>query len=519
MISSGLLVGLTAGCVDGGPETGEAASELTTEVVGRSSAEPFLVPRRAGVSFQALLSVGDTGVDGAYPLVGIPDGLGAFGDRERITILVNHELGFGQSRVHGHGERGAFVSRWTIDRRTGEILGGRDQIERISTWEPIRRRYLPAARGVALARLCSADLATPLALLDRSRSTATGADAAAAALVEAVAAPVDEGGGSAAAGGGAVTRLGYGGRLFLDGEEGAGGRAFAHDVATGTSYQLPRLGRMGFENVVARPAASPWTVVAATDDAVPGEVVIYRGHKRATGNPIERAGLDDPDGRLYGLSIPGLRVEGFSQIPRATRVTLFDLGDVRVRTGPELQAIESIHGVTGFARPEDIGWNPADPDQLFFATTGSGVVPTRLWRLTFDDGSDPAQGAMLDILVDGSRDLVDGVAPRNLDNLTVSADGRYVYLQEDAGFSTRLAKLWRFDLATETLELLAEHDPARFTPGLPGYLTLDEESSGIIDVSALFGPGRFLLTSQVHRAHPDPELVELGQLLLMTVED
>lgn len=39
----------------------------------------------------------------------------------------------------------------------------------------------------------------------------------------------------------------------------------------------------------------------------------------------------------------------------------------------------------------------------------------------------------------------------------------------------------------------------------------------MIDVSSLLGQGRYLLTTQVHRAHPDLELVEYGQLQLVRV--
>ncbi len=505
---SGLLPGLAvAGCLDGPVEVEVDTRAATLEVTGNSSRSPYLIPLRAGVTFEALLSVGDTGIENDYPLVGIPDGLGIWRDRHEVHVLVNHELSGGLGAVRAHGARGAFVSRWRLDAHTGEILGGSDLIQQVVLWDPIYRRYLPPAIGATLQRFCSGDLATSVALRDLPRDPGSGAPIAMAL----------EPSTPAAAAASAPIRLGYSGRMFLTGEEVPGGRAFAHDVDSGVSYELPVMGKMGFENVVARPAPSPWTVVAATDDSVPGEVVIYRGRKRLAGTPVERAGLTS--GRLHGLVLPGLRAEPATGVPRGTRFTTFDLGDVRVRTGAELQAIHTVHGVTGFARPEDAAWNPANPDQLFFATTGFGAVPTRLWRATFDDGSDPGQGGVIDILIDGSRDLIGGVAPRAFDNLAVTRDGRWVYLQEDPGATSRLARIWRYDLSTETLELVAEHDPARFTPGAPDFLTIDEESSGIVDASAALGPGRFLVTVQAHRAFADPTLVEHGQLLLMTVRE
>src|SRR5262249_954713 len=64
---------------------------------------------------------------------------------------------------------------------------------------------------------------------------------------------------------------------------------------------------------------------------------------------------------------------------------------------------------------------------------------------------------------------------------------------------------------------LARHDPARFgNIGVPptAPFTVDEESSGILDVSSIFGPGHYLVDVQAH--YPNgPVLVEGGQLLLL----
>jgi hypothetical protein len=32
-------------------------------------------------------------------------------------------------------------------------------------------------------------------------------------------------------------------------------------------------------------------------------------------------------------------------------------------------------------------------------------------------------------------------------------------------------KIWRYSIAKGTLEMVAQHDPARFTPGVSGFLT------------------------------------------------
>ena len=446
---------------------------------GTSSDPAYLEPLLPGVSFQALLSVGDPAARNGYRMAGIPDGLGAFagGNPNGFVVLANQELQPTQGTVRAHGATGAFVSKWRIDKTTGRVLTGEDLIQWASLWSARAGAYDAAAKGVAFTRFCSGDLAPTSAFYD----DASG--------------------------------LGHDDRLYLNGEEAGFGRAFAHDVETGISYELPRLGKISFENVVARPDSGARTVVAATDDSNPGEILLYVGTKTAEGSPVDRAGLTD--GTLLGLKVVGFPAEPASGIPAGTPFTTYDYGDVSAVDGPGLQALSTANGVTGFNRPEDIAWNPADGDELYFVTTASFAGSTRLWRLRFADGADPAAGGVLDLLVDGA---VAPGAPKMFDNITVTADGRYVYIQEDPGNQLYLARIWRYEIASGSLEVVAQHSGDRFDPHGSHFMTQDEESSGIIDVSSILGDGRFLLDVQVHKSHPDPSLVEYGQLLLMTVD-
>ena len=92
------------------------------------------------------------------------------------------------------------------------------------------------------------------------------------------------------------------------------GRAWAR-VATGKhsgeAIELPRLGRMGFENAVASPFPQEKTIVALLDDSsistaptvtnsAPSEVFFYIGRKQRNGHPIEEAGLTN--GKFYGFA-------------------------------------------------------------------------------------------------------------------------------------------------------------------------------------------------------------------------
>ena len=58
--------------------------------------------------------------------------------------------------------------------------------------------------------------------------------------------------------------------------------------------------------------------------------------------------------------------------------------------------------------------------------------------------------------------------------------------------------------------MLARFDPDRFGADSANLITVDEESSGIIDAEQVIGPGWFLFDAQVHERSEDPDNVELG---------
>ena len=418
-------------------------------------------------------------------MVGAPDGLGAFfhanegidndadpqGHGGRFTLLMNHEIGGTLGKVHAHGSSGAFVSRWTIDRDTLEVIKGEDLIQQTFLWNAQSASYDQAT--TAFVRFCSNTLADQSAFYDP------------------------------------ITETGTRRRLLLGGEEnGPLGRAWAH-IATGPnagqSYELPRLGRVSFENAVANPATGRSTVVATTDDFAPnGKVHFYLGTKQAQGNELDQAGLSN--GVLFGVKVDGLALETNSTtLAPGTRFSTVNHGDVSGLSGPQLQAMDNANGVTKFLRPEDGHWDPRNPNDFYFATTNSFTAPSRLYRLRFDDVRNPAAGGLVEMLLDGTEGM------HSLDNMTIDKRG-HVLLQEDPGANSYLSKIWQYDIASDSLKLLAELDPQRFLPGGANFLTVDEESSGIIDASDTLGRGWFLLDVQAHFAN-GPELVEGGQLL------
>jgi hypothetical protein len=456
---------------------------------GASSSEsPYLVRSQNGVVTKAILTVGDTPTGSTERMVGIPDGLGAIdnGD-DSFTVLMNHELRPEQGRVRDHGATGAFVSKYVVDKETLEVTAGDDLIKTVNMWNG--SGHVPSAAPVAFNRFCSADLAEPAAYYNPESG------------------------------------LGYdAGRIFTNGEEaGNEGRAFAH-VATGPdagqSYELAHVGNMSFENVVSRPVADDKTVTVLTDDSTPGQVYVYVGDKRASGNPAEMAGL--VGGNLFGVKAEGLPVTG--ALGAEDAVTSFPddatfafggvpLGDVSALTGAGLETVSRANGVTQWARPEDGAWTP-DGSSFYFVTTASFTQHSRVWRLDFDDPTDPAQGGTVTMAYEGPSGPDGG--PKMMDNITVNRRGQ-VLIQEDPGNQSYVAGVWQYDAGSDRIRRVASHDPARFTPGAAGFMTQDEESSGIIPLDDILGRGWYLADSQVHLGHPDPELVEHGQLLVIHV--
>jgi hypothetical protein len=101
-------------------------------IQGPSSSEaPYLIRAMNGVVTKSILTVGDT--IGHYRMAGIPDGLGAFDNGDgTFTLLMNHELGGTAGVVRRHGAKGAFVSRWIIDKDSLEVLHGEDLIQQVA---------------------------------------------------------------------------------------------------------------------------------------------------------------------------------------------------------------------------------------------------------------------------------------------------------------------------------------------------------------------------------------------------
>jgi hypothetical protein len=477
-----------------------------------SSATPYVVPsgpNAANTTVTSIITVGDSvnlkpGGITPYRMVGIPDGMGAFDNNDgTFTVLLNHEIGSTVGVTRAHGSAGSFVSKWVINKSNFSVVSGSDLIQNVNLWNGsgyttfnagspiVTGSASPAVYNAAIGRLCSGDLAPVSAYFN------------------------------------SLTGKGTQARIFQSGEEiGAEGRQFAHiatGAAAGTSYELPRLGKFSWENGVANGGTGDKTIVLGTDDTTPGQVYLYIGDKQSTGNDVEKAGLTN--GNLWGIKAP-LAIEsrtngldGVSGNKDSVAFTLHSFGNVENTTGATLQSNSIAAGVTDFLRPEDIAWSLTDVTKAYFVTTDRFHVDagtpgaSRLWELDFSDANDFTAGGTLKMLIEGTG-AADG---QMFDNMTVTLDGKII-IQEDPGNNAYLAKTWSYDIATDTLSELLVSDPARFTtPTAP--FSLDEESSGVIDISDIMGvagTSYYLGNMQAHYGLGG-ELVEGGQLYVVAV--
>lgn len=501
------------------------AAAAAQDIGPSTTTEPYVLPARPDVKTISILTTGDT--IGGYRMVGIPDGTGAWNESRRtFNLVANHELGRTAGVLRAHGSKGAFVSRWEIERDTLKVLHGRDHLTAptdVFTWNGAQ--YV--AGTTAFERLCSADLPRTGAFFLGSHGTPN--------------------------------------RILLGGEETSPpftsdhGRVFAH-VLTGPeknqSWELPRLGKMSFENAVASPFPQEKTIVMLNDDAnretrltsnicsttgqqncnePPSELYVYIGTKQRHGNDIERAGLTN--GNFYGVRVvaEGMVVTGedplnvFGTVAPVTsgRFELHNLGDVSKMTGVQIQTAAIANQVTQFVRVEDGAWDPRPSrgNDYYFVTTGRITTsaatwrPSRLWRLRFDDIRYPERGGTVTMLLSAAfnADNVNDPGFQMFDNMTIDRRGRIV-LQEDVGGNNRLGRIYVYGIDSGELELVAQHNPKFFQPGGADFLTNDEESSGVIDASRILGPGWFLMTVQNHKASADAELVEGGQFVALYID-
>lgn len=453
---------------------------------------------------------------GNFSVPGTLDGLGAYAlDPSTIRVFMNHEIeipsngsgAFPYTLANGTviSKGGARVSFIDIDKVSRRVVNGGLAISRVYARNGVEVTNASQLELNGFDRMCSSSLFEPNLW---------------------------------GAGRGLVNRL------YINGEETStgfghphGGTFWALDPSNGDFWALPDLGRGSWENAALVDTGTTTHVAFLLGDDTQGvPLYLYVGAKSTApgANFVERNGLKG--GQLYvwkstnGDTTP-TQFRGTGSTRNGTWVAInarnnalagttgYDALGYKNDTTLENEA-DSL-GAFSFSRPEDLSTSPTDGSIVAFTSTGRGnLYPLDNWGDTYvvdlDFTNLNAPTASIRILYDGD-DAGNGqfASPeeglRCPDNLDWADDGS-IYVQEDqsnqqgsfgaAGFET---SIWRLDASTGQATRVAMTDRSTVLPlGSADGNVSDYgnwESSGIIDVSSLFGETAgtlFLFDIQAH---------------------
>jgi hypothetical protein len=299
------------------------------------------------------------------------------------------------------------------------------------------------------------------------------------------------------------------------------------------------------------------------EDFAPGDTTAITGHfiqvpkliatgRNADGSDLMGADVPASLGGPYPVPTDG----SFSRPPGVTSGPSVD--------GPQwvLERWSQLNHVFRFVRLEDMAYDkrPGMSNVIYVVDSGRGTAPStgpafgpgistngRVWKMVLD-ASDPSKVTSLSILIEGDDAAVK--TPEKIhqpDNIESTAVG--LYITEDPGSSQQFAfgstdtrattaRIWQYQLVGGAMQPVfaidqsADEGPTDVDPATTRGNLGSWESSGIIDASAWFGPGTFLVTVQAHSLFVEvgdgPDLLapagadwlnkrEGGQLLLIKV--
>lgn len=454
---------------------------------------------------------------GNFSPPGTPDGIGAYAlNANTVRVFVNHEIevpasgsaGFPFQLTNGTilTKGGARITYFDIDKTSRRVVDAGLAIARMYDRNGNVVTNSSQLELGGLDRMCSASLYEP-------NLWGTG--------------------------------RGFVDRIYITGEETStsfghphGGTYWALDTSNGDFWALPDLGRGSWENAaLVDTGTTTHVALLLGDDAQSTPLYLYVGVKDTapTANFIQRNGLSG--GQLYawkadngnttpqqfngtGATRTGTWVAVNARNAAAAGTARHDAAGYKNDTTLHSEA-DSL-GAFSFSRPEDLSTSPTDGSIVAFASTGRGsVYPLDNWGDTYIlDLSFSVAGAplasTLRILYDGD-DVGGGqfMSPeeglRCPDNMDWADDG-FIYVQEDQsnqvgsfGAAGEDTSIWRLDSTTGQATRIAQIDretvlPLGSTDGNTGDFG-NWESSGIVDVSSLFGQAAgtlFLFDVQAH---------------------
>lgn len=468
----------------------------------KTAKQPFLVGTAEGVQVDPILSVGDivpNGPNADYQMSGIPDGLGAYKKKnhgrwhwfhtdksDRAVVLMNHELG--RSFPNNPPGVDSRISRLEVDTDTHRVHLAEYLFTGLEGYE----------------RFCSATL-----------------------------------------------RMIRGKPLYFTGEEAvpiAGqppgpahdGSSIVMDPETGMWRDLGHMGHLQHENLLPL-RLKKWVFATTDDDFRAGLPAYFYGYFHDSFDLALRGVEHEPNDGLHvfvpdaGEERSNAEVTTKSQVVHGTFVKLTQAENA---TSTALKAAATAKGGFRFDRMEDLAVMPGRETRVFLADTGKAPATLRGRVYQFDFDKHNPYRASMRMIING-----DGAPPNGGDDIfnpdNMDASEKVLMIQEDresifrAGTpanSGGYARVMEYRFSDGRLRSVARVNTPPGAPPNPencaGCLPGTWESSGIIDVSHIFGRDWWLLDVQAHNStapQPGPTLVpnsstgENGQLLLVKV--
>ena len=488
------------------------------------TSQPAQLSGAPGWAVKPIYTVGDTVPGSSYRATGVFDGIGAYRLNEgTVRLLVNSEIGAAQGAAYtlGNGTSltGARVHFFDIDVASRSVtnlgLGYNAVFDRAGV------AVTNAAQvGGGFTRFCS--------------SAAFEANSYGAGR-------------------------GLADSIYFTGEETTGGTMYALNVADNQLHAVPQFGRMAFENATQVNTGTANKVAFLLSDDSSGAasggdqgtpMYMYVGTKgaRGDGSFLDRNGLAEGD--LYVWVADGktnptdFNGQGAQAAGRWEKISNYDPSKAGqpgydaqgYATAGELRSQAGAKGAFRFSRPEDVSTNPTDSTLVALASTGSdrfggadtwGTVYTM--KISFDADGNPSTTTTR-IVYDGNDDPTHRL--RSPDNLDWRGGDKLVVQEDRAtnwatalGLNPNEASILELDLEGN-VKRVATIDRTAVPTGQLDTAIGDLgnwESSGILDVSALFGlaPGTlFVADVQAHSLRfqdtaLNAALVEGGQLVFL----
>ena len=509
------LLALLGVCLLVAPAASVSAAEPDPSGAGWQTDQPAMLDALApGSSVQPIITVGET-LPGGYMFEAIPDGIAlADAGPKRAEVWVNHETS--TVPFPAVGQPGA-----AVDFKNAELSQlTLKQHERFGIGVKKGSYAIPTTANYQ--RFCSNYLATAAEDFDRPLlfTNEESSDF--------------------------VNRTGDAWPPGPNAEQ--AGVVVAYDPASGQYRSIYGMGRHNHENSVAIPGYGKPVLLSGDDtfSAPSSQVYMYIAD--------DADAVWNDEGALYAFKSDNPAINDYGDLTRGTQVSGEFIPVPRAVAVGDQTALENWsneNGVFQFIRIEDIAYDRTSSNVVYMADTGEpraiadpatgrlmrgpsgtqGPYPNgRIFRFELDS-SDPTEVDSLSVLYDADKSGYN--APGELhqpDNLETTA--RSLLIQEDPGSHNQGAtgaRIWRYDLTTGSLSVVAEVDQSLDPAASKGAW----ESSGIVDASAELGPGAFLVTVQAHTLWIDQEPVDIdgdgvtdlirkregGQLLLFRLPD